>query len=120
MKVLKTLFLLLLLSLVLLYIVFQYFQSSIQPKLSPKSKTTLSFSATRLLDAPIIYPTIHPKLVAEAKAYGYTNINGPSLIKVPDWVENKLGNYYCYFAHHKGAYIRMAYADTLNWSLDDV
>jgi hypothetical protein len=39
------------------------------------------------------------------------NINGPSLIKVPDWVSNKLGKYYLYFAHHKGNYIRMAYAN---------
>ena len=28
------------------------------------------------------------------------NINGPSLIKVPDWVENPLGKYYLYFSHH--------------------
>jgi hypothetical protein len=41
------------------------------------------------------------------------DINGPSMIKVPDWIPNKLGNYYLYFAHHKGKYIRMAYADKL-------
>ena len=41
------------------------------------------------------------------------DINGPSLIKVPDWVHNKLGKYYLYFAHHKGKYIRLAYADDL-------
>ncbi len=41
------------------------------------------------------------------------NINGPSLIKVPEWLPNKLGNYYLYFAHHKGKYIRLAYADDL-------
>ena len=39
------------------------------------------------------------------------NINGPSLIRVPDWVENSLGKYYLYFAHHQGKFIRMAYAD---------
>ena len=38
---------------------------------------------------------------------GY-NFNGPSLIKVPDFVENKLGRYYQYFAHHKGREIKMA------------
>ncbi len=42
------------------------------------------------------------------------NINGPSLIKVPDWVTNPLGKYYLYFAHHQGTYIRMAYADHLD------
>jgi hypothetical protein len=41
------------------------------------------------------------------------NINGPSLIKVPAWVENPLGRYYLYFGHHDGRYIRMAYADDL-------
>lgn len=41
------------------------------------------------------------------------NINGPSLIRVPDWVQNPLGRYYLYFAHHDGHYIRLAYADRL-------
>ena len=39
------------------------------------------------------------------------NINGPSLIRVPDWIENPLGRYYLYFAHHGGKHIRLAYAD---------
>ena len=39
------------------------------------------------------------------------NINGPSLIKVPSWVDNPLGKYYLYFAHHGGKYIRLAYSD---------
>lgn len=41
------------------------------------------------------------------------NINGPSLIRVPSWVSNPLGRYYLYFANHRGSYIRMAYADSL-------
>ena len=41
------------------------------------------------------------------------NINGPSLIRVPDWVPNPLGKYYLYFAHHQGTYIRLAFADEL-------
>lgn len=41
------------------------------------------------------------------------NINGPSLIRVPDWITNRLGKYYLYFAHHLGKYIRLAYADNL-------
>lgn len=47
------------------------------------------------------------------------NINGPSLIKIPDWVSNPLGKYYLYFAHHHGQHIRMAYADDLHgpWTL---
>lgn len=42
------------------------------------------------------------------------NINGPSLIRVPDWIERPLGKYYLYFAHHRGKYIRLAYADELS------
>lgn len=47
------------------------------------------------------------------------NINGPSLIRVPDWIPNPLGKYYLYFAHHQGTYIRLAYADNLEgpWQL---
>ena len=41
------------------------------------------------------------------------NVNGPSLIRVPEWVQGALGRYYLYFAHHDGRYIRMAYADSL-------
>ena len=47
------------------------------------------------------------------------NINGPSLVRAPNWVANPLGRYYLYFAHHKGDYIRLAYADSLSgsWSV---
>ncbi len=59
----------------------------------------------RLLDAPIIKPDLHPSIGQ--------NIQGPSLIRVPAWVEDRLGAYYLYFADHKGRYIRLAYADDL-------
>ena len=47
------------------------------------------------------------------------NINGPSLIKVPSWINNPLGKYYLYFAHHQGKYIRLAYSDNLKgpWTI---
>lgn len=32
---------------------------------------------------------------------------------MPDWIENRLGAYYLYFADHKRSYIRLAYADSL-------
>tara|TARA_R110000824_G_scaffold144739_3_gene312786 strand:+ start:799 stop:2319 length:1521 start_codon:yes stop_codon:yes gene_type:complete len=57
-----------------------------------------------------INPIIIPKMLSEKIN---DNINGPSLIKVPDWVENPLGKYYLYFAHHQGKYIRMAYSDNV-------
>ncbi len=61
--------------------------------------------ASRLVDRPIITPELHPSIGV--------NIQGPSLIRVPDWVEQPLGAYYLYFADHKGSYIRLAYADAL-------
>lgn len=50
-----------------------------------------------------------------------TKINGPSLIRVPDWIENPLGKYYLYFAHHDGKYIRLAYADSIQgpWTVHE-
>lgn len=42
------------------------------------------------------------------------NINGPSVIRTPDWLPNPLGRYLMYFAHHGGQFIRLAYADDLH------
>jgi len=58
----------------------------------------------RLEGNPIVRPEMLPGHDGE-------NINGPSLIRVPDWVAEPLGRYYLYFAHHAGTYIRLAYAD---------
>src|ERR1044071_4584691 len=55
-------------------------------------------------------PMIRPQMLPGTDG---NNINGPSLIRVPDWVTNRLGKYYLYFAHHNGKYIRLAYADHL-------
>ena len=60
----------------------------------------------RFKSNPIIFSDLLP-------AGDGDDINGPSLIKVPDWIPNKLGNYYLYFAHHKGKYIRLAFANKL-------
>ena len=59
----------------------------------------------RLLDRPIVGPALHPSIGV--------NIQGPSLIRVPSWIEQPLGRYYLYFADHKGRYIRLAFADHL-------
>jgi hypothetical protein len=59
----------------------------------------------RLVDRPIISVDLHSSIGE--------NIQGPSLIRVPDWIEGRLGDYYLYFADHKGRYIRLAYADDL-------
>lgn len=57
----------------------------------------------RVLDRPIISAELHPTIGA--------NIQGPSMIRVPNWIDGRLGDYYLYFADHKGSYIRLAYAD---------
>lgn len=66
----------------------------------------------RLTDRPII----RPKMLR--RDHG-DNINGPSLIRAPDWLPSPLGKYYLYFADHGGKYIRLAYADRLEgpWSI---
>lgn len=56
----------------------------------------------------------NPILTRFAERRVGVNVNGPSLIAVPDWVKGRLGRYYLYFAHHLGRFIRMAYADHLS------
>lgn len=57
---------------------------------------------------------VNPIIDASASLSLGAKINGPSLIRVPTWVKNPLGKYYLYFAHHKGKFIRLAYADKLS------
>jgi hypothetical protein len=61
-------------------------------------------SVVRSAGNPMITPASSPGIG--------DNINGPSVIKVPNWIENPLGKFYMYFGHHKGKYIRLAYADS--------
>jgi hypothetical protein len=69
---------------------------------------SLPFVARRIGDGPILSSGM-----SGLEGERGTNINGPSLIRVADWVENGLGAYYLYFAHHRGRSIRLAYADRL-------
>ena len=69
------------------------------------SGTAAVVTARRLPQNPLITPKSSSSLG--------DNINGPSIIRVPDWVERRLGRYYMYFAHHMGAFIRLAYADRI-------
>lgn len=57
-------------------------------------------------------PLIHEDIFPDAARY-LDNVNGPSVIKVPEWVEEPLGRYYMYFSHHNGRFIRLAFADSL-------
>jgi hypothetical protein len=59
--------------------------------------------AIRILNKPIISNEYFKELGG--------NINGPSIIEIPEWISNRLARYYLYFAHHNGEYIRLAYSD---------
>ncbi len=80
--------------------------TQISEETPPEAHVLAAPDVERFPNNPIIVPNMLPGNDGE-------NINGPSLIRVPSWVEGALGQYYLYFAHHLGTYIRMAYADDL-------
>lgn len=59
-----------------------------------------SFRVERFDNNPIIHRDL-PGLEGDVGR----NINGPSLILAPPWLEEPLGKYYLYFAHHHGRFI---------------
>jgi len=91
------------------FLIYRVYRVSTPTPFAPAD--ALAFDVRRLPGNPIIVHDMDQSLIDEYKQYGYVNINGPSMIKVPEWVENPLGKYYLYFAHHKGDYIKLAYAD---------
>jgi hypothetical protein len=74
--------------------------------------TLIAAAAPLFSQAPVRFKTNPLISVNSPKSIG-DNVNGPSIIRVPQWIEHPLGRYYMYFGHHKGTYIRMAYADKL-------
>lgn len=69
---------------------------------------------THWSDMPLVRTENNPVIYADMPGLEDElgeNINGPSVIKVPSWIKDPLGKYYMYFAHHRGQYIRLAYAD---------
>ncbi len=95
------------LSLVLLFVGLSEWTFAAEPPAMGQTTST-RFEVIRFKENPIIRPDMDG---LEGKLG--ENINGPSLMRVPDWVEKPLGKYYLYFAHHAGAYIRLATADHL-------
>lgn len=65
----------------------------------------------RLAQNPLVTVTSSPTLGG--------NVNGPTVIRVPEWVPGRLGKYYMYFANHMGDFIRLAYADRVSgpWTI---
>ena len=78
-----------------------------------KTEAAANVTVRRLEGNPIVTPN-HSARIG-------TNVQGPSLIRVPEWLPDPLGKYYLYFADHKGSYIRLAYADELTgpWTIHE-
>lgn len=72
---------------------------------------------TRIGDTPLIHAGMNDRM----NTPDLVNINGPSIVRMPGWAAGRRGRYHMYFAHHKGHYIRMAYADQLAgpWTVYD-
>lgn len=69
------------------------------------SEETMKIEVRKLKNGLIIPPSLEKEIG--------DNVQGPSLIKVPNWIKKPLGKYYLYFADHKGDRIKLAYADNL-------
>lgn len=72
---------------------------------------------------PMIYSDSSKCLTMyEPGAEFYTNIDGPSVIKVPSWLQNPKAAYYMYFANHNKTHLRLAYANNLHgpWTVTAV
>jgi hypothetical protein len=66
---------------------------------TPAANDATGITATRLGDAPLVTVDSSHTLAG--------NVNGPSLIRLPAWIEHPLGRYYLYFADHKGKFLRL-------------
>lgn len=86
------------------------------------AQSNYRYEATRL---PGGQPAISQQMFRDAGVgQEGENMNGPSVIRLPDWIapENRAhpeAQYYLYFAHHDGGYIRMAWAKEMDgpWHL---
>lgn len=80
---------------------------------SAQAPPAAAVRVTRFATNPLITVKSSPSLGG--------NVNGPTVIRVPDWVERPLGRYYMYFANHRDVYIRLAYADAVTgpWTVHE-
>ena len=72
-----------------------------------------AFQLRRFAQNPLVTVSSSPTLG--------TNVNGPTVIRVPGWVQRPLGRYYMYFANHMGDFVRLAYADAVTgpWTVHE-
>jgi len=116
-KILLRLIQVLLVLIFLLLTIYIYFrvveyEFQIKPLITSSKTNKIKFQANRFIDYPIIDST-HNFKDNEKIEIGFENISFPTLITVPDWIQNPLGKYYLYYSHHVGKSIKMAYSNSL-------
>lgn len=89
----------------------------------PASSFATQFVAERLNKGEPIMSAENFRQLGAPEEEG-ANINGPSVIRIPDWIPPDRraaasARYYMYFAHHHGDYIRLAWAEKIEgpWQL---
>ena len=98
---------------------------SIDPSIPAKSIPAQPIPAftgtvTRLTDTPLVAADLFPpSAIAGLEPDALANINGPSVLRMPDWAAGKQAALHMYFGHHKGKSLRLAYADRLQgpWAM---
>ncbi|MFC2116924.1 hypothetical protein ACFLTU_10640, partial [Bacteroidota bacterium] len=92
--------------------------------ISSQEGSNFPMEAMRLNGNQPIITKAHFLSAGASNEYESANINGPSVIRIPDWIPaskraHPKAVYYLYFAHHLGDYIRLAWAENLEgpWTL---
>ena len=90
-----------------------------QPSFADPDIPPFTGSVTRLTDDRGGGPLIAAEMFTADEISGLepdalANINGPSVLRMPDWATGAQATCHMYFAHHKGQSIRLAYADRLD------
>ena len=77
-------------------------------------------TVTRLTDTPLVAAGMFASAaLAGLEPDALANINGPFLLRMPDWAAEKQAAFHTYFGHHKGKSLRLAYANRLEgpWAM---
>jgi len=93
---------------------------SVDPGIPAKSIPAFTGTVTRLTSGPLVAADMFPaSAIAGLEPEALANINGPSVLRMPDWAAGKQAALHMYFGHHKGRSIRLAYADRLQgpWAM---
>ncbi|QDV06746.1 hypothetical protein Poly30_22610 [Planctomycetes bacterium Poly30] len=77
----------------------------------PQGVTVARFTTNPLLSVQNVTRETAQNLDRPGIQPPFVSFAGPSVIRVPDWIEDAPGQYAMYFAHHKGGHIRVAFAD---------